>query len=181
MRNKVLVFLISFSILFTMVPFGGNAKSVTPKPWPQYACDPAHSSVAADVWDYDIYDHEAWNFTMRGAKGWSRNPVVDQGRLVIGDADNTYCIDVSSGKALWTKAMDDEVASSCAISGDMVLVPTKSNFLGLSLANGDVKWKSPVTGQNISSPTVMVDEKGSNWLYLTSSQVSGLAYKFNLD
>ncbi|HNY61675.1 MAG TPA: PQQ-binding-like beta-propeller repeat protein [Caldisericia bacterium] len=181
MRNKVLAFLISFCVLFTMVPFSGNAKSVTPKSWPQYACDSAHSSVAADVWDYDKYDSEAWNFTMRGAKGWSRNPVVDQGKLVIGDADNTYCIDVSSGKALWTKSMDDEVASSCAISGDMVLVPTKSNLVGLSFANGDVKWKSPVTGQNISSPTVMVDEKGSNWLYLTSSQVSGLAYKFNLD
>ncbi len=156
-------------------------KSADFKPWSQYACDQAHTSVAQDVWDHNKFDKEAWSMTLRGLQGWARNPVIDKGLLAIGDGDNVYCKDVISGKTVWIREMTETISGSCAILDDVVIVPTKTRVLGLALSTGEIKWYNNNAGQNISSPTFVKDDKGGRFFYFTSSQVSGLAYKYNLD
>ncbi len=172
---------VALLILLTSISFSYSAKAVTPKPWTQYGCDIGRTSVAADVWDYMTYDKEAWSFNLRGMKGWARNPVVNNGVLFIGDADNAYSLDVANGKAVWTRPMTESVSASCAVAGDIVVVPTKSKVLGLSSATGDVRWSIDNAGQNISSPTIVTDERGVRWLYYSSSQMSGVAFKYNME
>ena len=136
--NKIVMLVCA---LLAIPAFGiqNSSSEDLPKPWPQYACDIAHSSVAQDKWDYKTYRTPVWTLTMKGTDGFARNPVVDKGFLVIADSQRVYCMDVISGNQKWSTELVSECGGSCAIIGSRVLVPTSGKNLSVDLTNGDVQ------------------------------------------
>jgi outer membrane protein assembly factor BamB len=180
--TKVLVFLLSVQVLFGQTVFAFRVDDEGPKPWTQYASDHMHSSNALGRWDFNAYDKESWKLDLKGVESRGRNPVVDQGRLFIGDSDKIYCIDVFTGNILWSFEVSSPVAGSCAILGDTVIAPMNNRLLGLSTANGEVRWYNGDVGDNISSPTVYKDDHGGKWMYFTTHDgKTGRAYKYSLN
>jgi len=172
--------LIALLVLISQLAFIQTSHCDQRYGWLQYGADEAHTSIAHDDWDFKVYDKPAWTLKMRVPAGFSRNPVIDKGLCVIGDADKIYCLDVISGKTIWTQDVFDSVNSSCAIVGDIVIVCLNTRILALNLANGEIKWYINSAGSHLSSPTVYTDDKGNSSMYVTSSDKSGSAMKFNL-
>jgi hypothetical protein len=150
-----------------------------PKPWPQFACDVAHSSIALDTWDFASYKTPSWILTMKGTSGFSRNPVIDKGMLAIADSERVYCVDVISGNQKWASQLSSECGGSCAIVGDRVLVPTTNRIVAYDLVTGEAK-SSLETGGTPSSPTFYQDELNTFFYYGTSGK-PGYAAKFDMN
>lgn len=175
-RFLLILVLIAATLNFPKASLGEDYKG-----WPQFASDPQHTSIALDRWDFDTYDKQAWTLVMRTTTGRSRNPVIDKGVMVIGDADKVYCVDVISGRTLWTFDVSAPVVGSCAIYDDTVVAVLSNRILAFNIANGEVKWYNANAGENLSSPTIWIDEDGNKSMYLTSiATQKGYAMKYNL-
>lgn len=174
-------FLLVFVLAATMLYFPQASESADYKGWLQYASDPQHTSIALDRWDFNTFDKIAWNLILRPADSRSRNPVVGKGMMIIGDADKVYCLDVISGKILWTFDISAPVVGSCAIYDETVVAVLSNRIVALNIANGEVRWYNANAGEQLSSPTIWIDEDGNKSMYLTSiATQKGYAMKYNL-
>lgn len=152
----------------------------TPHPWPQFACNAAHTSVAFDTWDYEKYNEVAWELTLRTERGWNRNPVVGNGKLVIGDTEFVRCVDVISGKVVWSVDLSEPCNESCSILGDTVIAPLGSRYLGLSMADGAIEWYGESGDRHMSSVAVLKDDT-QMYGYFSSYSKAGAVYRIRLD
>ena len=175
--KKILLYLAIVLAMPSLGWFEPSGAATEPKPWPQFACDVQHSSIAQDTWDYKTYNTPAWILTLHGTDGYSRSPVVDKGVMVVADTDRIYCVDVISGKQKWATDLVNACGASCAIIGDRVLVPTKSSILSCDMTTGEVK-SSLDTGDTPSSPSFYQDETTSVFYFGVSGK-PGYAQKFN--
>ena len=151
-----------------------------PKPWPQYAGNAAHTSVAFDTWDYEKYDEVAWEMTLKTNRGWNRNPVIGMGMMVIGDTRYVRCVDVISGKQTWSLELSQACTESCTMLGDIVVVPLQERYLGLSMATGEIKWYGSSGDSKMSSISAL--KKGEEiYGYFSSYSKNGAVYRVRLD
>ncbi len=151
-----------------------------PHPWPQFACNAAHTSVSFDSWDYQKYNEVAWELTLRTERGWNRNPVVGNGKLVIGDTEYVRCVDVISGDVVWSVDLSEPCNESCSILGDTVIVPLGSRYLGLSMVDGEIEWYGDSGDGHMSSVAVLKDDD-QLYGYFSSYSRSGAVYRIRLD
>lgn len=176
--NKIVMLVCA---LLAIPAFGiqNSSSEDLPKPWPQFACDVAHSSVASDKWDYKTYKTPAWILTMKGTDGFSRNPVIDKGLMVIADSQRVYCMDVISGKQKWSSDLVNGCGGSCAIIGDRVLVPTSGNILSIDLATGNVQASLSIG--SATSPSFYTDDYSNTGFYFGVPGKPGYAAKYDID
>ena len=94
-----------------------------------------------------------WEFNSED--GFLTTPVVDDGRLYLGDmAGQFFCID-TSGEKQWTYKTEIEINSSANTYKDLVLFGSQDGALyALDKATGDFKWKHTTDDQIQCSITV---------------------------
>ena len=94
-----------------------------------------------------------WEFNSED--GFLTTPVVDDGRLYLGDmAGQFFCID-TSGEKQWTYKTEIEINSSANTYKDLVLFGSQDGALyALDKATGDFKWKHATEDQIQCSITV---------------------------
>jgi len=103
----------------------------------------------------------------RGAPDWvfeSRTllefpPVVDRGLLVVGaNSGRVHALDARTGEHLWARRQRGEIASSPALSGDLVYVTSMDGALtAYRRADGRQTWQFTTGGSPIESSPLVVD------------------------
>ena len=94
-----------------------------------------------------------WEFNSED--GFLTTPVVDDGKLYLGDMEGQFfCID-TTGKKQWTYKTEIEINSSANTYKDLVLFGSQDGALyALDKATGDFKWKHTTEDQIQCSITV---------------------------
>ncbi len=151
-----------------------------PKPWPQYACNAAHTSNSFDTWDYETYHDVAWELKLKTNRGWNRNPVIGNGMMVIGDTYYVRCIDVISGSQMWSLELSEACTESCTILGDTVIVPLQSRYLALSMATGEIVWYASSGDSHMSSVAALLKNE-EIYGYFSSYSQTGAVHRVRLD
>src|SRR5947209_2944212 len=158
-RRMMRLRLCSVAVLAAMLSVAGTARA----DWPVYGHDLANTrnagtdgpSVAAAP-----SLHQAWSFTSSHGD-FTGTPVVAGGVLVAGTNMGTvYALDAASGKLAWSRDLGQPVNASASIDlrapdGPTVFVPVAQQgdpqLVGLSLATGAVRWRTPLSRQPSSA------------------------------
>lgn len=98
-----------------------------------------------------------------GKKNWSKNfgyiqtsPVLVDSHAYFGSLDgNEYKIEAQTGKVAWRYFINEQIHSTCAVSGDKVLFGTdKGSFCCINIADGTEHWKLNINAPVYSTPLV---------------------------
>lgn len=158
---------------------------------------PAYAGVAAG--QGMVLDADAHTRTLRavaadtGAPLWQAklpgnpdapigSPVIANGFVVIGDADNgVHCLASTNGAIRWSAAVP-KVFGAAATGKDFACVADVEGALRcLSLADGKERWqfRAPVTGGSWSSQPTLVDINGDNIEDVIAVNDDGQTYAVN--
>lgn len=92
--------------------------------------------------------------------GWTGQPVRLRDRVYLGSSDsNVYCLDASTGQALWFYETHHVVKGSISIFGDRIYHGGRDNKIHCYDLNGRMVWETR-TGNDMDSNPVVVGERG---------------------
>ncbi len=77
--------------------------------------------------------------------GWARE--IPGGRLLCGDLHGLSVCSAATGRATWTRRLDDAPPTRPAVAGDEILLPTPEALLRLSLADGTTRGSRAWAGE----------------------------------
>lgn len=81
-------------------------------------------------------------------------PEVADGRVYVADWDgDLFTVDAKSGRRIWEKDLDDELAGGPTVGDGVVAIGTRAGeVVGLSAKDGSVLWRSGVTSEVLTPP-----------------------------
>lgn len=136
--------------------------------WTMFRHDPTHSGTITGIQCFNsaklLWTHE----TNRAVQS---SPAVANGLLVVGCRDTqVYCLNASTGEAIWQLPFRAEVWSSPAIDDNYVYVGVDDGyFYWINITDGSPLWRTFIGGTVRSSPAIsdgcIYIGSGSNDLY----------------
>lgn len=182
-RHKLVLTLALFVLIQTCVlstALGASASSDADS-WVMFRHDPAHSGTAIGN---QSFDSAKLQWTHKTDRGVQSSPAVANGLLVVGCRDTqVYCLNASTGEAIWQLAFQAEVWSSPAIDEKYVYVGTDDGYVyWINITNGFPLWRTFIGGPVRSSPALadgcIYIGSGSHDLYCLNMTNGDVLWKF---
>lgn len=146
--------------------------------WPTYRHDNARSGVTADPlrfplvkrWEFSTTNpplrawpgparqdgwHKVENLKPRVIFDWAYHVTIAGQRVYFGSSsdDKVYCLDLATGKELWSQFTDGPVRFSPTIHHDSVYVGSDDGYLYCFQADtGDLKWRYKAVAEDYRLP-----------------------------
>ncbi|GAB4538413.1 MAG: hypothetical protein Fur002_01890 [Anaerolineales bacterium] len=139
----------------------------------------------------------AWTFSE--LKAWDASVNADESKVCAGaQGKQIFCLDAQSGKLIWSAALEFEVQSRLALTGERIYAPAtlagegmQTNFAGrvpliaLDSATGQILWQAQTENYILRRPAVYGDLILTGGAYQLPDKPAGevgtAVYAFNAD
>lgn len=101
-----------------------------------------------------------------GSVLWTENaspetrPIIERGTVAFGENGNVVCLDAASGSRRWRQTVAGDAVQSLTLGGDVIVAGssdrTATEFSGLSIDDGSVKWTKEDRGAGVAS--IVIDD-----------------------